>query len=314
MTQGRSGNTGPPRIAVILVNWNGLADTHDCLCSLASLSPDVRKWVVVVDNGSCDDSVASVRARHAGVEVIEVGRNAGFARGNNIGIRLALAEGCDYIYLINNDTTSDPGSLAALLEAAQADAFWGVLTPVIHYYSDPNEVWFGGSRLDLARGLAVHDNADPPPPSAPPYEVPWISGCAMFWRADLLHQLGGFDERFFLNWEDVDLCLRAKRMGVKVGLVPAARIYHKVGRAFASTRGQGTYYHVRNNLLLTSIHARDHKLAPLRVVASQVRRAARGVVRRHPGSVRSATMTARGIADFVLRRFGPLERFGAAPQ
>ena len=96
-----------PNIACIILNWNGSQDTVDCLdalqhCTYSSFS------VIVVDNGSTDDSVARIRTAHPGILLLESGQNLGFAGGNNIGIRHALVHGADYVWLLNNDTQPAP--------------------------------------------------------------------------------------------------------------------------------------------------------------------------------------------------------------
>lgn len=242
-----------PNVWIIIVNWNGLEDTQECLASLRQ-DHYGDKHILIIDNGSSDNSATALCGAYPEVEVIQAGTNLGFTGGNNLGIRHALAAGADYVYLLNNDTTSEPHALEALVAAAEAYPEYGLVTPVIHYYDHPEEAWFAGSQLDLSRGTAVHDNSHVPARDATPIEIPWASGCAMLIRAEWLRRLQGFDDRYYLNWEDVDFCLRLRALGKTVGLVPAARVYHKVGRSFAKSN-TGRYYHIRNQLLLVSQYA-----------------------------------------------------------
>ena len=129
----------------------------------------------------------------------------------------------------------------------------------------------------------------------------------MLIRRQLLKELRGFDDRFYLNWEDVDLSLRAKSRGWQIGLVPGAHVYHKVGRSFASTRGTGIYYYVRNQLLLVSLHAEHHRVVNTGIIVFHLGGALSRILRREPKSVRSALLVARAITDFIRNKFGPLD-------
>jgi len=292
----------PPRIAIILVNWNGQSDTLECLASLRRDRYE-NKWIIVVDNGSSDGSVAAILAAEPNVEVIETGRNLGFAGGNNTGIKRALAGRADYVYVLNNDTVSEPDALSRLVEAAEAFPRYALLTPVIHYFDHPEEAWFAGSLLDLDRGIAVHDNARVPDRSEPPTPIPWASGCAMLLRADLARRLGGFDERYFLICEDVDLSLRIRAAGHAIGIVPAARICHKVHRSFKTS---AAYYIVRNTLLLVRTHGRSEAYcrAAVHVLLRHFRQGLWGLREGKQNAWRDLAGTACALLDHVAGRYG----------
>lgn len=291
-----------PAVHVVVLNWNGKADTLECLASLQK-DAYANKRIIVVDNGSTDDSAAQITAAFPEATLLQTGANLGFTGGNNAGIRHALALGCDFVFLLNNDTTVEPTAISELVKAAQSDAHWGILTPVIHYFDRPDDVWFGGSSLDLARGRAVHDNSRIPARDEPPVQLPWTTGCAMFLRADVVRQLEGFDDRFFLLWEDVDLSLRARAAHFSIGLVPAARIYHKVSRSIQGISARSTYYYLRNHLLLLSKHGGCGRL---QAIAARCREALRQVRSRRAGSWDQCRAIAMALRDTLLHRYGPL--------
>ena len=295
-----------PRVCIVTINWNGLADTLECLTSLRG-DTYANKRVIVVDNGSSDDSVAVIRRQFPEVTVLEAGCNLGFTGANNLGLLHAMD--AKYIYWLNNDTLSDPHAVEALVSAAEAEARFGILTPLIRYFDPPREPWFAGSRIELDQGIAVHDNEHPPATHDASFEIPWASGCAMFARVDLMRELGGFDDRFFLNWEDVDLSLRTRAAGRSVGLVPSARIDHKIGRSFATAGGTGAYYSVRNNLLLVRLHApaRGRWKIQWRVIDRHLRSGLRALRRREPHSFRGVLLILRGVTDYLMKRHGPLK-------
>ncbi|MCX6022275.1 MAG: glycosyltransferase family 2 protein, partial [Chloroflexi bacterium] len=115
-----------PSVSLVVLAWNGRDDTLECLKSLAAVSYP-RLEVVVVDNGSSDDTVRAVRESYPAVQLIENGKNLGYAGGNNVGILYALDRGADYVMLLNNDTVVHPDFLDVMLETLQANPDIGVL-------------------------------------------------------------------------------------------------------------------------------------------------------------------------------------------
>jgi len=120
-----------PSVAIIVLNWNGRDDTIACMYSLQKLTYK-RYQLIVVDNGSSDDSVSAIRAEFPSVHVIETGANLGFAEGNNVGIRHALDQGANYVLLLNNDTEVDEHLVDALVDAAESNADGGIFGPKIY--------------------------------------------------------------------------------------------------------------------------------------------------------------------------------------
>ncbi len=294
-----------PRVAIVIVVWNGKADTMECLQSLDE-DRYPNKEIIVVDNGSTDDSVAEIRRSFQSVVILQTGSNLGFTGGNNIGIRCALERQSDYIFLLNNDTTVEPDAMEQLVAAAEAEPDYGLLAPVIHCFYPPREIWFAGSRLELHRGAAWHDNSRQPDRDQPPYEVPWATGCAMLIPSRLLRDLGGFDDRYYLSWEDVDLCLRIRKAGYAVAAVPAARIYHKGGRSGQRMPEGKYYYTVRNSLLLVRKHADllPYIVAALRIMWLSLRNCRR-LYNHERGEVqRYMRTTFDGVRDHLLGRYG----------
>lgn len=293
-----------PAVAVIILIWNGRDDTVECLESLR-LDQYSNKRVIVVDNGSSDDSLKVIKSNFPEVAVIETGENLGFTGGNNVGIRRAIADGADYVYVLNNDTTVEPDSLSALVDAAERMPTVGLLAPVMHYFEPPRDIWFAGSQIALSKGLAFHDNSRNPNRNDSPYEVPWVSGCAMLMPCKLADDLGGFDDRYFLTSEDVDLSLRVRQAGYSVVTVPAARIYHKGGKSGKRISGIGYYYVVRNKLLLVKSHCGSSYLfAALRIIGFHFW----DVVRQRQGSkvrMRYFRSMLDAVYDHAFHRYGP---------
>lgn len=238
-----------PQVTIIVLNWNGLADTLECLESLARLDY-LTYEVVVVDNGSTDGSVEAIRTHFPQVTLIENGENLGYAGGNNVGIEYALEAGTDYVLLLNSDTVVDSQMLDHLVHVGESDSDVGIVGPKIYYYHAPEVIWSAGGRIGALGkpcqlGLdeidtGQHDSVR---------EVDYVTGCALLAKASLIQQIGDLDSRFFAYYEDAEWCARARRHHYKVIYVPQARVWHKIQ---PRTQEQAPYYlylMTRNQLL-----------------------------------------------------------------
>ncbi len=248
-----------PNVAIVVLNWNGADDTLACLNSLAALTyPNFN--VIVVDNGSTDDSLDKLRtySSHYPLVLLETGRNLGYAGGNNVGTRHALEHDADFVLVLNNDTTVAPDLLEQLVGAARRNPDTGVFSARVMYFDNPDKVWFDGARwnessLQLewpgqgARETEI-DTID--------HDTDYACGAALFFRAEVARQIGLLDESFFLVWEEVDWCFRARKAGWRNIVVATAKIWHKIGVSFGSESSPlRTYFSVRNELLWFSRHA-----------------------------------------------------------
>lgn len=275
------------KVAIILVNWNGKADTLDCLASLGKFKvKSLKLKVIVVDNGSTDDSVAVIGKKFPGVEVIETGENLGFTGGNNIGIRRALEAGADFVWLLNNDTIVDRYALSALVDVCK-DASVGVAGSKIYfaagheYHKDRyakndlgHVLWYAGGVIDWKNMYASHRGVDEIDTGQydRAEDTPFVTGCSMMIRSDVIGKVGLLDERFFAYLEDVDFCLRAKKIGYKLLYVPKSIVWHK--NAGSSVVGSQTHqYYMTRNRLFVGMH-----WAPVRTKFALIREAVRFII------------------------------------
>jgi len=210
-------------VSVIVVNWNGRHHLELCLPALlAQTYPNFE--IIVVDNGSTDESVAFVQAYFPRVRVISLTQNLGFASGNNIGIRASSA---DYVATVNNDTKVDPNWLTALVETAESNSNVGMCAAKLLFWDRPELINSAGICLDRA-GIAWDRLGGQPDGKPQPTPVPIFgasAGAALYRRA-MLDQIGLFDEDFFAYLEDVDLAWRARLAGWDCVYVDTAVILH----------------------------------------------------------------------------------------
>jgi len=239
------------KVSIIILNWNGYRDTAECLESLKKIKYSNHN-IIVVDNGSTDGSPEKIEREHPEVRLIRNKDNLGFAEGNNVGIRAALADNADHVLLLNNDTIVDENFLAELVGAAENHPQYSIFGPKIFYYADPTRIWFAGGMLSGWTGrpyMLGKDQKDGENYSQTK-EVDFITGCAMMVRRDVLENVGSLDADYFNNVEDVDFCLRASSKGYRSFYVPASVVYHKVSSAMGGIFTPFHIYYQTRNILL----------------------------------------------------------------
>ncbi len=216
-------------VHVIVLNWNRRDDTIACVESLRAADLGGAS-VMVVDNGSRDDSVAALRVRFPDLRVVALGENRGYAGGNNAGIRMALDAGAEGVLLLNNDTRVAPDFLAPLLGAMNGSPWSGAVSAAILRMDRPelldvaySEIEFGQRFVVQIRGVnaLVGQGFDQR------REVPVAVGCCLLVKAEALHTVGLFDEAYFAYHEDVDWCIRARMAGYQLFYEPYARVFHR---------------------------------------------------------------------------------------
>lgn len=282
------------KLTAVVLNWNGGDDTPSAIASLGDLP------VICVDNGSTDGSPDAIAERFPQVDLIRTGVNLGFAGGNNVGIRRALAGGADWVLLLNSDATAEPGLASALEAAARVRPDAGLLACTI-LSPDGRTVQYAGAsfrprlgysgRVETTEGDRVRD-------------VGRADGAALAVSAAAVERVGLLDESLFLYVEDVDWSLRIRDAGLAVVLVPDARVRHAGSGAsggIASTTN--LYYDTRNTIAVCE------RRAPLPRGARGLRRSiivSAHLVQaaRHPRRIAAARAVLDGWRDARAGRLG----------
>ncbi len=249
-------HTPSPRVAVIILNWNGKEDTLECLVSVGQLDyPNYE--VVVVDNGSTDDSADAISKQYPDITLLQTGANLGYAGGNNVGIRWALNNNADFVLVLNNDTILAKDMLSHLVKAGLLDDRIGLIGPTNYYYSKPSTIWVTGAMLTKPpeAGYKILGDGDADSSWKIATQVDALVGSAMLIKRRVFDKIDLFDERFFLCWEEFDFCARAHKGGYECYFVPEAKIWHKVGSSFGGAESPlRTYFNIRNRLLWAKKH------------------------------------------------------------
>ncbi len=246
-----------PKVSIIIINWNQKEHTKECLNSLKKINYSNYE-IILVDNASKDDSAKFFKNNYPYVRVIENKKNLGFAEGNNIGIREALKNNADYIFILNNDTIVDKEVIKELIKTITSDKIIGAVTPKIYNYYQPNIIDAAGGFLAFNKskihqiGYGEIDKGQ----YDKEYEVNFITGSAMLVKAEVFRVVGLFDTTFFAYCEDMDFCYRITQNSLKLKYVPGAKIWHKVS---ASTGGYknptSLYLFTKNRIKFLYKHA-----------------------------------------------------------
>jgi len=248
-------NSRSDMVGIVIVNWNRWQFTLAACRSLTgSAHRDFR--IIIVDNASADDSLAQLRAALPGADIIASTANAGFAGGCNIGIRRALDLQCEYVFLLNNDAEVESQTIPRLIAASRARGDQALLGSAV-IFADTGEYQFFGSMrgavLDQSEYFSAAADADLLQQDV--IETDFIMGAGLFLPARVLEETGLFDERFFLNYEETDLCNRARKLGFPSFVVPSSVVRHHAHATLGPYRApMQLYFLTRNALLFTQKH------------------------------------------------------------
>ena len=279
-----------PKVAIIVLNWNGWRDTIECLESISRANYENLE-VIIVDNASMDGSPEKIAAWCAQNKIylqqvavsfkqldikpilspnshltsnnaiqqlilIELDENTGFCLGNNIGMKQAAVNGAEFFLVLNNDTIVTPNFLKPIIEAAQCETNVGLVGDIICYANEPDKIWFAGGTFDeyleSHRRLDGHSISEIEPDKVS--DTDWISGCSMLIPRRVYERVGGFYEGFFIWSEEWDYSIRVKKAGYRLVITTGSRIYHKIGHSLGVLKPLSYYYGTRNRLLLKRMY------------------------------------------------------------
>lgn len=242
-----------PKVCIVIVNWN----KKDFVVSLIqSLNYIVYKNydIVVVDNASDDGSIESIQ-KFKNVKLICNTDNLGGTGGFNTGITYALNQNCyKYIWLLDNDAQIRSDSLSELVKVCEGDERIGAAGSMIVNPDIEGIVVELGAFVSWKDGTwkpNMRNQLIPPETEQTIFDVDYIAACSALVRVDAVSRSGIMDERFFLHWDDIDLCLRISKAGYRIVAVSTSKIYHEVEKGSNPVLA---YYDIRNGLLAISKH------------------------------------------------------------
>ena len=216
-------------IKILILTWNGKHLLKPCLDSVTAIDyPNYS--VMVIDNGSTDNSVNIVKENYSEVNLLMLEKNYGFAGGYNRCFTRLKDEYSGFILLLNNDTEVDSDLLNSFIQAKEKYGDNNLYGGKIFYQNCQKLIWYAGGNVNLKylkishRGIRQTDSVE----YSKHMQTDYITGCCQFTSMEVINQLNGFDERFNMYGEDVDLCLRAKKVGIQCYYWPDAKLWHHV--------------------------------------------------------------------------------------
>ncbi|MBC5841966.1 glycosyltransferase family 2 protein [Flavobacterium sp. F-380] len=254
------------KIAVVILNWNGVQLLEQFLPSVVQFSPEAV--IYVADNASTDDSVAFVKANFPTVRIIQNSTNYGFAQGYNEALQHIDA---DIYALVNSDIEVTANWLQPILNTFEKDRDTAIIQPKLLDFKNKDYFEYAGAAggfIDkygypycrgrvfdtVEKDLGQYDNN---------CEISWASGACFFIRSSVYKELGGFDEIFFAHQEEIDLCWRATNKGYKIKYQHDSTVYHVGGATLQQGNPKKTYLNFRNSLLMLSKNLPKNKLFPI---------------------------------------------------
>lgn len=303
--------TCPGKVGIVLVNFNGMRFMPACLETLKNINYD-DFCIVVVDNASSDGSADWTAENYPELTLIRLPLNTGVVGGNNAGMEWCLANACDYVLLLNNDTEVEPDFLTRLMLHADNQT---LLVPKIFFYDNRSILNSHFGRFDFWRGLNVEWFYDHPEceKSGQVCTGTMSNTCAMLLPRVVLDKIGLMDENYFMYFDDNDLIHRAVRAGAQVKFVPDSVIYHKES---SSSGGQRIspftlYYLTRNRLYFMFKFQRNPLALAYFLTYFMIGRSVKAVKYLIRGDRQLFKASSNAVIDFLMRRKGaaPAERY-----
>lgn len=292
-----------PKIAIVILNWNGYEDTSECIISLHKITYD-NYQIIVVDNGSEAEEFNKLKYNFPQIKVLRSDVNLGFTGGNNLGIKYSLEEKTDFILLLNNDTVVEPNFIQPLLEVFELEKNAGIAAPQINYFYEPKKIWTEGGKISRVRGsgFAYSDRIENI--VKPDYKsVTFVSGCCMLIKKEVFEKVGVFDDNFFLYVEDADLCYRTTHAGYKIIINHHSKIFHKVSNSTKETLSLLPLYYVTRNRLYFSKKnfPKFFILTLLYIIFSMLIKSIYWILNNNSKNI---LMIMKGFKDFFSKRMG----------
>jgi len=290
------------KVVIVVLSWNSKKYIGECLNSLKKTKTEI----ILVDGGSTDGSPKYLKTNYPEFKLIETNKNLGYAGGNNVGLRWALEQNADFVWIINPDIIVNPNSLEEALKVMTKDDKIAVVGSKVYFaagfefhknrYTKKDlgkAIWYAGGENDWKNIFAVHygmnevDNGQ----NDKEKEIDFATGSSMLLRCDVLRQVGLLDDKYFLYYEENDLCQRIKKADYKIMYAPKSVVWHRVGQATGIGSSLADYYIARNRLLF------GMRWAPWRSKLALLRESVRLLFS-------GRLWQRRGVVDFYLGRLG----------
>ena len=238
-------------VYIILVNYNGVKETIECIKSIKENENKCICKIIVVDNNSTDNSI-EILSNVKDIYLIKSENNNGFAKGNNIGIEYALSEGANNILLLNNDTIITKNAISRMLEVLKQNKDIGIVSCRIMYDDNRDIINYCGGKFNWNKGITTHDYYKEKYNDnlLSCIDTEFITGCCMLMRKDIFEKVGYLPEEYFMYFEDADFCMQVRKANYKLKVCTDIVIYHKVSSSSGGEESEFTIKWITRNRLI----------------------------------------------------------------
>ncbi len=284
-------------LAIIILNYNNSNDTIECLKSLSNNVISQLYKVFLIDNSNekCTELDHFLKNTNIDLDYFFLGRNSGFTEGNNIGILKALNEKFSQVLLLNNDTVVIDDSIEKASNLLQSNDNIDIGGLVNYYYSDKTKIWQYGKKIYIRFGTIVENKFD----QQRQFSIcDYVPGSSIIIKSKVFEKIGLLDENFFAYFEEIDLCIRAKKENFKIAYLPQSKILHKVGESTINKKK--LYLKTRNSLYFYSKHLPKWNFVMLspKIILKQIIKA---II--HKGTFNNINAVWIGFKDFKTANF-----------
>jgi hypothetical protein len=256
------------KIAIVILNWNGLKLFPDYLPSVIEHSKGENIELIVADNGSTDHSLEFLKANFPEVTLLNLKENYGFAKGYNVALNQIEA---DYFVLLNSDVKVEENWIHPCIDQFDRDEKVVAVQPKILSFNKPEFFEYAGAAggfidkfgYPFCRGRILDHVEKDENQYNQPGEIFWATGACMFVRAEAFKTSGGLDADFWAHMEEIDWCWRMKNQGYKIVYEPASVVYHLGGGSLEYGNPKKVYLNFRNNLYMLYKNLPKNKFLPI---------------------------------------------------
>ncbi len=292
----------PIKTAIVVIHYGPPDKVFGCLDSLAAARVPAES-IYVVDNPCAKSDSEAIAHAYSQLTVITPIENLGFAGGANAGVERAFEGDYTYALILNNDLTVDAQTVHALEEYLDADNSIGI-AGAIPCFKQSGHPHFTSATINWDRGKPKIRTDESRLSESIPYDTEFATGCAICLRRTAIEEAGPFDDRYFLYWEDVDLCFRVRAHGYRTVIAPEARVLHELSAATGKSSPLTIYYQTRNRLLFFRSHASNPIRRSWLLTRLTLSRGFRGLGKSLSGNRREGNAYVMGVLDFYRGRFG----------
>lgn len=245
----KTGMNETPKVSIIIPAYNLRDVIIECIESVLN-SSYTNHEVIVVDNASTDGTYNTLKQRFPNIKLVRSEKNLGVTGGRNLGLRHTSIDS-EYVLFLDHDMIVDKNMISELLTVARANNRVGVVAAKIYFYSNKSIIWAAGSSVSLLTGR-TYFNAGKDEGQFDQIMAVQVAPAVIFVKREVIDRIGGFDDIFFLGYDDTDFCFRARNAGFEVFYTPSAIAYHKVPIDFhdASNRLLSRAYYIGRNRII----------------------------------------------------------------